>query len=97
MSKYALIQNIGGLTCLLCHLLPSRRFSGHFVELSRPILYIIYYYLFLSAHWWAAVTAGELGQCLNLTKLADKILPNASQAAAIHIYVYSIFPNCKIL
>jgi hypothetical protein len=32
MPKYALIQNIDGLTCLLCHLLPSRRFSGHFVE-----------------------------------------------------------------
>jgi hypothetical protein len=32
MSKYALIQNIGRLTCLLCHLLHSRRFSGHFVE-----------------------------------------------------------------
>jgi hypothetical protein len=36
MPKYALIQNIGGLTCLLCHLLPFRRFSGHFVE---PSLY----------------------------------------------------------
>jgi hypothetical protein len=32
MSKYALIENIGGLTCLLCHLLHSRRFSNHFVE-----------------------------------------------------------------
>ena len=32
MPKYALIQNIGGLTCLLCHLLHFRRFSGHFVE-----------------------------------------------------------------
>ena len=43
MPKYALIQNIGGLTCLLllCHLLPDpfRRFSGHFVE---PGLYILY-------------------------------------------------------
>ena len=36
--KYALIQNIVGLTCLLCHLLHSRRFSGHFIE---PGLYCI--------------------------------------------------------
>jgi hypothetical protein len=35
MPKYALIQNTGGLTCLLCHLLHFRRFSGHFVE---PVL-----------------------------------------------------------
>ena len=40
MPKYALIQNIGGLTCLLCHLLPFRRFSGHFF-LTQPILYVI--------------------------------------------------------
>ena len=38
MPKYALIHNIGGLTCLLCHLLHFRRFSGHFVE---PGLYCI--------------------------------------------------------
>ena len=36
MPKYALIQNIGGFTCFLCHLLPFRRFSGRFVE---PSLY----------------------------------------------------------
>jgi hypothetical protein len=35
MSKCSLIQNIGGLTSLLCHLLHSRRFSGHFVEPGR--------------------------------------------------------------
>jgi hypothetical protein len=38
MPKYALIQNIGLLTCLLCHLLHFRRFSDHFVE---PGLYCI--------------------------------------------------------
>jgi hypothetical protein len=38
MPKYALIKNIGALTCLLCHLHHSRRFSGHFVE---PALYCI--------------------------------------------------------
>jgi hypothetical protein len=38
IHKYAPIQNIGGLTCLLCHLLHFRRFSGHFVE---PGLYCL--------------------------------------------------------
>jgi hypothetical protein len=28
MPKYALIQNIGGLTCLLCHLLPLVDFQA---------------------------------------------------------------------
>ena len=32
MPNYALIQNIGGLACSLCHLPHSRRFTGHFVE-----------------------------------------------------------------
>ena len=40
--KYALIHNIGGRSCLLCHLLHFRRFSGHFVE---PTLYL--YHLIL--------------------------------------------------
>jgi hypothetical protein len=44
-----------------------------------------------------AVTLGELGQDIFSTKLADKILPNSSKAAAIHTYVYSIFPTCEIL
>jgi hypothetical protein len=41
--------------------------------------------------------ARELGQDIFSTKLANKLLPNASKAAAIHIYVYSIFPTCEIL
>jgi hypothetical protein len=40
MPEYALIQNIGRLACLLCHLLFFRRFSSHFVELG---LYIVYH------------------------------------------------------
>jgi hypothetical protein len=43
------------------------------------------------------VTPGELGQTEISTKLAVKILPNASKAAATHIYVYSIFLTCKII
>jgi hypothetical protein len=38
-----------------------------------------------------------LGKTEISTKLADKILSNASKAAAAHIYVYSIFLTCKIL
>jgi hypothetical protein len=38
MPEYALIQNIGRLACLLCHLLFFRRFSSHFVE---PGLYCL--------------------------------------------------------
>jgi hypothetical protein len=41
MPKYALIHNyIGGITCLLCHLLHFRRLLGHFVE---PTLYTVLY------------------------------------------------------
>jgi hypothetical protein len=41
--------------------------------------------------------ARELGQDIFSTKFADKIFPNSSKAAAMYIYVYSIFPTCEIL
>jgi hypothetical protein len=39
MPKYALIQNISGLTSLLCHLLHSR----HFQAISLNTAYIVYH------------------------------------------------------
>ena len=86
MPKYALIQNIGGLICLLCHLLHFRRFSGHFVE---PGLYRIYH---LILH---TINNAKVGICDAGQTWARPILPNASNGVAIHIYVYSIFPTCQ--
>jgi hypothetical protein len=41
MSKYALIENIGGLTCLLCHLLHSLDFQAFSLNPAYTVYHLI--------------------------------------------------------
>jgi hypothetical protein len=83
MSKFALIQTIGGLTCLLCQLLHSRRFSDHFVEPDLYCISVILPFRLLSIQRWAAVKPDELGQDINLNKTSRAI--NKSGGLRINI------------
>jgi hypothetical protein len=52
VSKYALIQNTGGLTCLLCYLLITSLLSiSRPFRWTLPILYTIYYYIHKVLTW----------------------------------------------